>query len=393
MSTRLRVLHVIPALAPRYGGPSVATIGICDALRSVDVDTLVATTDADGPGRLPVETDVESAYHGISVRFFARQASESFKWSRPLARWLDAHVRDFDLVHVHAVFSHSSIAAGRACRHHGVPYIVRPLGTLDPWSLRRHAWRKRLLMRIAVRSLLCGASAIHYTSDEEGRLAEGALPWLPQRVVVPLGVDEQLFAAAPGEVAPQTPYVLCLSRLDSKKGIEVLIDAFHHVMARTGETPWSLVIAGDGDPAYVARLRTAAEAGPGASRISFKGWVAGADRVRLLRGASLFALPSYQENFGIAMVEALAAGVPAMVSPGVNLGGDVEAAGAGWVVSRDRVVWRNALLAVTADEVGRRARARRAREYATRFRWPAVASSLRALYAKLAVDRMAVARS
>jgi glycosyltransferase involved in cell wall biosynthesis len=383
-----RVLHVIPALAPRYGGPSAATIGMCESLQSAGVETMVATTDADGPGRLDVSTEGESRFHGVRVRFFTRQASESFKWSRPLGRWLSAHGRDFDLVHIHAVFSYSSIAAGRACRSHGVPYLVRPLGSLDPWSLRRHAWRKRLLLRLGVRSLLTGAAAMHYTSDEEARLAEGVMPWLPRRAVVPLGVDEELFAGPPANTQSESPYILALSRLDRKKGIEVLIDAFHHVAALDTRNRWSLVIAGGGDPAYVKSLQALASIGPGSSRIMFRGWVAGADRVKLLRGASLFALPSYQENFGIAMVEALAAGVPVMVTPGVNLGGDIEAAGAGWVVSRDPSVWRHALLAVTSDDRERQARGTRARDYASRFRWSAVARSLAALYRELTSQRL-----
>ncbi len=389
----LRVLHVIPALAPRYGGPSAATLGMCESLQSAGLETLVATTDADGPGRLDVRTDGESLFHGIRTRFFARQASESFKWSRPLGRWIGEHARDFDLVHVHGVFSHSSIAAGSACRAQGVPYLVRPLGTLDPWSLKRHAWRKRLLLRLAVRSMLSGAAAMHYTSDEEARLAETALPGLPRRAVVPLGVDEELFADPQSVPAADSPYILALSRLDPKKGIEVLIDAFHHVAGLDVRNQWSLVIAGDGDPAYVKSLRSLAGMGPGSSRITFKGWVAGADRVQLLRGASLFALPSHQENFGIAMVEALAAGVPAMVAPGVNLGGEVEAAGAGWVVSRDRAVWRHALLAVTTDDHERQARGTRAREYARRFRWPAIAASLSRLYEELTAHDLAGARA
>jgi glycosyltransferase involved in cell wall biosynthesis len=132
-----RVLHVIPAIAPRYGGPSAATFGLCRALRGRGVDTLVATTDADGPGRLDVPLERAGEYHGVPVIFFRRRFSEAFKWTWRLGAWLDAHVTDFDVVHVHAVFSHSSLVAGRACRGAGIPYIVRPLGTLDPWSVSR----------------------------------------------------------------------------------------------------------------------------------------------------------------------------------------------------------------------------------------------------------------
>jgi glycosyltransferase involved in cell wall biosynthesis len=140
----------------------------------------------------------------------------------------------------------------------------------------------------------------------------------------------------------------------------------------------------------VKRLRALAGVGPGSSRITFRGWVVGSDRIKLLQRASLFALPSYQENFGIAMVEALAAGVPVMVTPGVNLGADIEAAGAGWVVSRDGSVWRHALLAVTNDDNGLRSRGSHARDYAKRFHWSAIANSLRDLYEDL-INRPVVA--
>src|SRR5215471_6750454 len=112
----MRVLHVIPAIAPRYGGPSQAILGMCQGLRDRGLAVLIATTDADGRGRLPVPREVEVEYRGARAVFFPRQWSEAFKYSRPLARWLDANVGRFDVVHVHAVFSHACLAAGRAAR-------------------------------------------------------------------------------------------------------------------------------------------------------------------------------------------------------------------------------------------------------------------------------------
>src|SRR5205085_1067284 len=131
----VKVLHVIPSVAPRYGGPSRAVVDMCRALRGGGVDTLIATTDADGEGRLAVELGRHTLFKDVPAIFFSRQWSEAYKYSRPLAHWLDAHVGDFDVVHIHAVFSHACLAAAKACRKRGVPYVVRPLGTLDPWSL------------------------------------------------------------------------------------------------------------------------------------------------------------------------------------------------------------------------------------------------------------------
>lgn len=375
-----RVLHVIPAIAHRYGGPSAATLGMCKALLAAGTTTLIATTDADGPGRLPVSTGHVGLHDGVPTIFFRRQLTESFKWSAPLARWVRTHAREFDLVHIHAVFSHSSLAAGRACRAARMPYVVRPLGTLDPWSLDRHPRRKRLLMALGVRRLLVGAAAIHYTAPQEQRLAEQRLPWLPHGIVAPLGVGEELFEPAPtGEIARE-PALLTMARLDSKKGIDVLIEAFHTLAGERSLSNWRLIIAGDGAPDYVNALRTLADAGLARTRIEFRGWVGGDARRDLLRAVRLFALPSQQENFGIALVEAMACGVPVIVSPGVNLAAELETAGAGWVCERTATQLAATLRMAmsSAEQLDRRGR--QARQFAERFRWAKVAETLQSVY-------------
>jgi glycosyltransferase involved in cell wall biosynthesis len=382
------ILHVIPAVAPRYGGPSAAIIGMCHALRDLGMSTLVATTDADGASRLDVEDGEVQDYEGIPMVFFPRQASEAYKWSPPLAVWLRQHVRDFNVVHIHAVFSHSSVAAARACLNQQVPYVLRPLGTLDPWSLNRHRWRKELLIRFGAGRLLAGAAAMHYTTDVERRLAERGMAWLPRGRVIPLGVEDALFGGTTQTNA--APYILTLCRLDPKKGVDLLIQAFHDVVKAGSAGEWKLIIAGDGDSSYVARLKQAAEQGEARSRISFEGWVAGDERLTLLRDASLFALPSSQENFGIAVVEALASGVPVVVSPEVNLAPDIEGHEAGWVIPRERQALAEGLARLIADSAGLTERRAKARRFAGRFRWSTIAEALRQFYADILHRRAAV---
>jgi glycosyltransferase involved in cell wall biosynthesis len=387
----LRVLHVIPAVAPRYGGPSAAVVGMCRALYGLGAETLIATTDADGPGRLAVAMGRSTMFEGVPAIFFRRQASEGFKWSMPLAGWLSREVAAFDVVHIHAVFSHASIAAGRVCRALRVPYVVRPLGTLDPWSVRQKPLRKRLLLQLGVRDLLSGAAGMHYTTSEEGRLAESVVGPLPAGTVVPVGVDDVYFSNA--SPAGGEPYVLALSRLDAKKRLEWIINACHRVAAEGRLGAWRLVIAGDGEAAYVARLHDLAGRGPARERIVFEGWVGGDTKAALIRGASLFALPSHQENLGVALIEALASGVPALVTPGVNLGGEIAAAGAGWQIDdrEDAVV--AGLRAAIADDADRTARGRRAAAFAARFRWPQVAAALMAFYRAVGAERDASAEA
>ena len=262
-----------------------------------------------------------------------------------------------------------------------IAYVVRPLGTLDPWSLDHHPRRKRLLMALGVRRLLTGAAAIHYTAPAEQRLAEQRLPWLPRGVVAPLGIDDELFGGSSEHPITREPVLLSMGRLDPKKGIDVLIGAFHRAAGSGGLANWRLVIAGDGSPDHVATLKGLAAAGPARGRGSSFG--AGSTRTierDLLRSSRLFALPSQQENFGISLVEAMACGVPVVVSPGVNLGAELATAGAGWITERTVPHLAETLSAAMVDYEELDRRSSRARQFAERFRWSNVAVSLQSMY-------------
>src|SRR5690242_6998127 len=128
----MRVLHVIPSVAERSGGPATAIVPMCRALQQQGIEVLLVTTDA-GLDRDPQLTQIRQNYKGVPAMFFPSQLGDSFKYSRPLAAWLGSNIRHFSLAHIHAVFNHSSIAAAHICRRARVPYVVRPLGTLDPW--------------------------------------------------------------------------------------------------------------------------------------------------------------------------------------------------------------------------------------------------------------------
>jgi glycosyltransferase involved in cell wall biosynthesis len=329
----INILHVIPSVAPRYGGPSAAILQECLALGALGTGTLIATTDADGDERLPVPLDTVTTYGAVRTRFFSRAWSEAFKYSPQFARWMRRHARDFDVVHIRGVLSHVCLAAASACRTAHVPYVMEPLGTLDRWSLAQKPWRKRMLLGAGGRRALRGAEAIRCTSTEEKRQVESLLG-VQTGLVIPLAIDARPIAASSDAVTrrDQDRYVLVLSRLHPVKGLHLLIDAFATAIASDrGAARWRLVIAGNGDPEYVHKLRTHAAASPVADRIVFEGWVDGPRKAALLDGASLFALPSHHENFGMSLAEALACGVPAIVSRYVQLADTVVASGSGWV--------------------------------------------------------------
>src|SRR5206468_12552297 len=151
-----------------------------------------------------------------------------------LAQWLRAHVHTFDVVHIHGVFSHACLAAASASRRANVPYIVRPLGNLAPWSMEQKAARKRLLLKAGVNHMLAGAAAIHCTSEEELRAVERMFK-TQHGVVIPLGIDQEILdrprATAPARDA--SPYILALSRVHPKKNLEALIHAFAAITKQT----------------------------------------------------------------------------------------------------------------------------------------------------------------
>src|SRR6185369_11193745 len=99
-------------------------------------------------------------YKGLPARFFPSQLGESFKYSRPMAAWLDANISDFDLVHIHSVFNHASVAAAHACRKGKVPYVIRPLGTLEPWSMAQKPLRKHFFLQVSGKGILRRAAAV-----------------------------------------------------------------------------------------------------------------------------------------------------------------------------------------------------------------------------------------
>ena len=388
----MKILHVIPSVAPRYGGPSQAVYTMCRALQDQGTEVLIATTNADGSGELPVALGEKIVYQGAPTIFFPRQWSEALKYSRPLALWLEQNVKNFDLAHIHAVFSHACVAAARACRKSVVPYVVRPLGTLDPWSLKQKSVRKRLFWHLGVKRMLTGAAAIHYTSAEEKRLVETGLG-LSGGVVVPNGLDLSFINHRTGRrTAPfgepqseigHNPYVLALSRIHPKKGFELLIESFATLKKSGLFGSWRLVFAGDGDAEYVNQLKALARRRGLNGDALFVGWLDGDSKYAALKDASLLAMPSYQENFGISLIEAMACGVPVLVSPHVNLAPEIEKAGAGWVAALGENELTSALAEALGSEQERWRRGNNGRELAGSYGAAEVATKLIDLYRNL----------
>jgi glycosyltransferase involved in cell wall biosynthesis len=390
----MKVLHVIPSIGGKSGGPGQAIIPMCRALAEHGIEVLLATSDADLNGESKPECGRVAVYSDQQVIFFPKQLGNSFKYSRLFAKWLDQNVINYDLVHIHAVFNHACTAAARACRRQGVPYIVRPLGTLDPWSMARKSLRKQLFWRTSGKRFLTGAAAVHYTAKAEQQMVERSLG-LNHGVVVPLGVnlpngnepvaDEFRRTFALGD----SPYILVLSRLLKSKGISELLEAFLMVISTAGLTDWRLVLAGEGKPDYIATLKRRLIESNDEGRLVFTGWLEGGQKLSALNGAALLALPSYHESFGLCVLEAMAFGVPVLVSPQVNLAPEIEIASAGWVSKVDNASLVTTLAEAITSAEERYRRGLAGRRVAAGFAWPIVAANLASLYRIILKNRIA----
>jgi glycosyltransferase involved in cell wall biosynthesis len=325
----LKVLHVIPAIASCYGGPSKVVLDSCKALRAEGVAAEIATTNANGVGNHPIPPAEPATVQGVPVYFFERQYPWRYKFSWDLTKWLKANVARYDLLHLHAVFSYSTSAAAFYARKHSVPYIIVPHGMLAPWPVRKNWLLKKVYLKAIEQKNLERAAAVHFTAEEELHMS---IRRGRSNFVLPCIVDFDLNVNGirPRSARPRLR-VLFLSRIDPKKGIDLLIEALGR-LAREGRE-FDFILAGSGDPSYEERVRAMISITGLSERTTFAGFVEGAAKAALFETADIFVLPSHHENFGIAVVEAMAFGLPIIISNRVNIHSEIERAEAGLVVS------------------------------------------------------------
>lgn len=370
----MRVLHVIPSIGPLRGGPSVALGVIARALRDAGVQVDVATTNDNDTELLDVPIGEPVDEQGVRYWYFARTA-HPYTTSAGLARWLQLNVGNYDVVHAHALFSFSTSAAAGAARKRRVPYVVRPLGTLARYGMQQHSLLKQLSWLMLERRILRHAAAVHFTSEAEREEAERLGRW--RSVVVPLGVMTPAQVHRP-VADPEHPVYLFLSRIHPKKRIELLLQAFW--LVRESVPGAALVIAGAGAGDHVRTLeKLAADLGI-APHVRWAGHVTGPARTELLEQANAFVLPSVNENFGLAPVEALAAGVPVVLTPGVAIHREVEAYEAGIIADDTVAALADALLRIRDPHVQQAMSERAARLARERFSIEAMQAGLLRMY-------------
>ena len=374
----MKVLHVIPSLSRLRGGPSFVVRTLASHQARAGVEVHVATTDDDDRGRqnVPLGTPVES--DGATYWYFGR-TTRAYGSSIGLTSWLLRHTAEFDVVHIHSVFTYPATVAAGIAHRKSVPYVVRPLGVLNRFGLcSGRAWAKRLSIRLIESGILRRAAAVQFASATERAESEQACP-LTRPVVIPNPVD--LAPPARRSAIAGRPTVLFVGRLDPVKGIDILLDAFAMVHARNPRA--HLVVAGSGDPAYELSLRQRAENLGVVDSVLWKGFLDKPAKAAAFADASVCVAPSRSESFGLAAVEALAAGVPTVLTSGVAIAAEAANAGAALTVPPDASSLAYAIERILGDAELASGLALRARTFVSRYRPDAIATQLIALYAEI----------
>ena len=383
----MRILHVVPGISPKYGGPTNIP-GLLRGLIRHGVDTTLLTTDNDPDGRLDVPLNVPVVRDGVTQIFHhVWPVGGRFGFAPSLMTTLRRSVASYDLVHIHWLYNFACTAAARAAVAARVPFVVQPRASLDPHMRKKNDVIKRAYLATFGRPLLTQAAAVVFTADDERALASYG-PRRPEWVI-PNGIEMAVYdrlpprgtfrAAFPGL---DGPFLLFLGRLSRQKGLDLLLPAFHRISRARPDL--RLVLAGPGHEGYEAEVRTMAQTLGVTDRVLFPGLIAGDLKLAALVDADLFVLPSYAENFGGVIIEALACGLPVLVSDQVNIHRELSEAGAAAVVTTSVDAVESGIAAALADTGARHRIATLGPALVrSRYSWDAVVPTLVARYSEV----------
>lgn len=370
----MKVLHVVPTYLPatRYGGPIFSVHGLCRGLVEAGVEVHVFTTNVDGPGNSDVPIGEPVDMDGVTVWYFESKWLRRLYYSSGMQSALETQVANFDLVHIHSVFLWPTLAACRAARRAGIPYVLAPRGMLVDTLIREKSFfLKSLWIRWFDRGHVREASALHLTSRVEQLELASVIGHDVATWIIPNGVTAPRVNEWQGsETGKQVTYI---GRINWKKGLDSLIRAI------AGGAPGHYVVAGNDEENYLDELKQLARSLEVEDRVVFEGPVWGEEKTRLIKNSDLFVMPSLNENFGIAALDAISQGCPTLVTESCGIASEVPEEAL--VVTDGSVTGlKTAIQEVLESEEQRTRLSELGFAAARQFSWPAVASNMKQHY-------------
>lgn len=337
----MKILYVIPSYEPAwtYGGTVIATSHLCRALVRQGIELSVYTTDANGTGgylNVPINEPVDLG--GVKVYYFHSDVGTRKPfYSKGLAKKLRETINDYDLVHVAAIWQWIQIDVYKICKSFSKPYIVSTRGSFSPWAWNVSKMKKRLFWYFWGRKTIQNADAVHFTTEEE-RLKSFATEALFKKkpsFIIPNGMEIEKIKKSEDVrkklKIPDNKFVLLsLGRIHRVKGIHIILEALRKI---DDERFLFLIVGYKEDKEYSRQLIELSE-GFG-DRVIFHDSVPKDKVWDFYNSANLFVLPSYSENFGMVVAEAMAYGLPVLISKNVGIWREVQSDSAGFVVDQD----------------------------------------------------------
>jgi glycosyltransferase involved in cell wall biosynthesis len=340
----MNILFIVPSYKPAYayGGPIVVIALLAENLVQLGHTVTVYTTTANGRTELDVPAGKEMLVDGVKVIYFRRVTGDHTHASPDLWKHLNKTVRNYDVVHLHSWWNLLIIGAAWVCQRKNVVPVLSPHGMFSDYIFStNNSGKKKLLHQFIGRNLL-SKTRLHVSTALEWEESHRVIPnWQGAIIPNPVTLSSHVYARPKNEVFT----IGFLSRLDPKKGLDVLLRALSKA-----NFPYRLLIAGDGEPAYVQSLKELAVTLGNADKLEWVGWKKGEDKFAFLANLDLFALTSHSENFAIVVIEALSTGTPVMVSDQVGLHSFVSKHDYGWVTEMDINTITNQLNAIAIDK-------------------------------------------
>ncbi|MCS6928186.1 MAG: glycosyltransferase [Saprospiraceae bacterium] len=345
----MRILHIVPSYKPAfaYGGVPQSVSFLAEEMVKCGAEVWVFTTTANGTKELDVPVGRPQEIEGVQVVYFRRWTGDHSHLCPALwwALWRQGSY--FDAVHIHSWWNWVAIGAALICRLRGYRTVFSPHGMLSSYSLRKAGRRffQRTLGYWLLARARWHATSFFERSEWTGPIREHQVVLLP--VITPL--PEKPLPLA--RTRPRNRIrLLYLSRIDPKKGLDFLLETLSTIDRKN---EWELLVAGDVDSFYGRAMQRLAHEKGLSDRIRWIGWVLGEEKWRLLMDSDLLVLPSKNENFAIAVLEALAVGTAVVLSDQVGLCDYVERWNFGWVAPLRKEAWNEVLQDAMRDTVKR----------------------------------------
>lgn len=354
----MKILHIVPTYYPAYrgGGPIFSVHFLNKYLVRAGAEVTVYTTNMDGSGVLDAPVSREVDIDGVKIHYFPI-TWRGWEYSIGMEKAVRENIKNFDLIHITSVFLSASAIGAHYAKKFGKPYIISPRGSLmrEPMA-KKSSLKKKIYLSLIEKRNLSGANAIHFTAEEEMKeyLAQGLA--LKDYFIVPNGLaPEELGSAADGNIRKafgigiDKKIILSLGRLNWKKGFDTLIPAFAELLDSKPNAV--ILIAGGDEGGYKKIIEELAEEYGVAGKIIFAGMLTGGMKTAAYEQSQVFVLPSYSENFGMSVAEAMYLKLPVIVSEGVAISDKIRNAGAGIVIKKDAKECGEALRKILSDPV------------------------------------------